>query len=145
MKKPKPYNGGQWTSARLRAFIMSALRGARWGVKYEAIRRAYVKDGINKATGRKCKLHECAECHGLFPAKEMQADHIDPVVPVDGEWDGDDRFLGYNWNQLLQRLFCEADGFQALCKGCHKAKCDEERKQRAEFKRKKSSQGDLFN
>jgi hypothetical protein len=49
-----PYNGGTWTKARMRSFVMSALRRAQWPVKFRAIKKAYVKDGINPATGRKC-------------------------------------------------------------------------------------------
>ena len=78
MKKPKPHNSGQWTDARKRSFVMSALRGAKWPVKYEAIKNAYVKDGVNPATGRKCKLHKCAQCGNLFPQKDMAADHVNP-------------------------------------------------------------------
>ena len=50
---------------------MSALRRAQWPVKYEAIRSAFVRDGVNPATGRKCKLHKCSDCGELFPAKDM--------------------------------------------------------------------------
>ena len=56
---------------------MSALRRAQWPVKYEAIRSAFVRDGVNPATGRKCKLHKCSVCGELFPAKDMRADHSD--------------------------------------------------------------------
>jgi len=48
----------------------------------------------------------------------MVADHVSPVVPIDG-FTGE-KHLDYNWNELIQRLYCEADGFQALCKECHK-------------------------
>jgi len=125
MKKPKPHNSGQWTDARKRSFVMSALRGAKWPVKYQTIKDAYVKDGINPATGRKCKLHKCAQCGNLFPQKDMAADHINPVVPIEGFTE--ETYLGYNWNELIQRLYCEIDGFQALCKGCHKLKSADER------------------
>ena len=80
----KPYNSGQWTKARYRSFIMSALRRAQWPVKYEAIKSSFVVHGVNPATGRKCKLHKCSVCGELFPAKDMRADHINPIVPVTG-------------------------------------------------------------
>ena len=104
---------------------MSALRKARWPVKYQAIKDAYVEDGINPQTGRKCKLHRCNQCGNLFPQCEMAIDHLRPVVPVDG-FTGE-KFVDYNWNELIQRLYCEADGLQALCKGCHKLKSADER------------------
>ena len=132
--KPKPHNSGQWTEARMRSFVMSALRKARWPVKYETIREAYVKNGINPATGRKCKLHKCESCGNLFPQKEMAADHISPCVPINGF--GGEKFLGYNWTELVQRLFCEIDGLQALCRECHKTKTKEERSERDRHKRR---------
>jgi hypothetical protein len=55
----------------------------------------------------------------------MAADHIEPVVPIGG-FTGE-TYLGYNWNELIKRLYCEADGFQALCKECHKLKTADER------------------
>lgn len=127
MKKPKPHNGGQWTDARKRSFIMSALRRAQWPVKYAAIKKAFISEGANPATGRKCKLHQCAECGDLFPAKDMQADHIEPVVPLTG-FD--------SWNGVIGRLFCEVDGFQALCRSCHKVKSKAENAERRENTKK---------
>jgi 5-methylcytosine-specific restriction endonuclease McrA len=127
VKKEKPYNSGQWTAARYRSFIMSALRRAQYPVKYECIRAAYRRDGVNPKTGRKCKLHECAECHELFPGKDMRADHIEPIVPITG-FD--------SWDYLIDRLFCEIDGFQALCVDCHAVKTKAENKARREYKSK---------
>lgn len=133
MPVEKPYNGGEWTTARMRSFIMSALRRAMWPVKYRAIRDSYVEDGTNPKTGRRCRLHRCSECGDLFPQNQMQADHIKPVVPLEGF---DNKvWLEYDWNELLQRLYCEADGLQAVCKSCHKEKSLEERKKRNEYRK----------
>ena len=126
LKVAKPYNSGQWTKARYRSFIMSALRRAQWPVKYEAIRSAFVRDGVNPATGRKCKLHKCSACGELFPAKDMRADHIDPIVPVTG-FD--------NWDALIGRLFCEIGGFQAICVECHSIKTKAENAERKKNKK----------
>ena len=126
MRKEKPHNDGEWTQARFRSFVMSALRKARWPCKYKAIKGAYKGDGINPATGRKCKLHECEHCKELFPAKDVQADHIEPIVPLTGF---------ETWDQTIERLFCEIDGFQVLCKDCHKIKTDKERKIRQQHKK----------
>jgi hypothetical protein len=77
MPKPaKPHNGGQWTEARKTAFIKSALRGARWPVKYAVIR----------------------------------------------------------WNTFIARLYVEKDGFQAICKDCHKTKTKQENQERKRVK-----------
>ena len=66
---PRPYNGGQWTEARMHGFIVSLLRqgSMRWGPKAECLKRAYVEDGVNPKTNRKCKLHRCTSCKGLYP------------------------------------------------------------------------------
>lgn len=129
-KPVKPFNGNTWTVARMRAFAMSAVRRAQWPAKYAAVKRAYVKHGINPATGRPCKLHKCELTGELFPASQMHADHKEPVIPLDGKWGNTTEWLGYNWNQLLPRLWCEAEGFQAISKAAHKQKTKEERKQR---------------
>jgi 5-methylcytosine-specific restriction endonuclease McrA len=103
------------------SFIKSALRGARWPMKYEAIKRAYEKDGINPRTGRKCKLHRCQHCRELFPQNGVQADHIIPVVGPEG-------FT--TWDEYIERLYCEAEGFQILCKACHAKVTKEEQEER---------------
>ena len=100
----------EWTPARFRSFVISQLRGARWPAKFDCIKKAYVKDGVNPRTGRKCKLHRCEKCGESFPKNKVQADHIEPVVGVDG-------FQG--WDLYIERMFCGPEGFQCLCKGCH--------------------------
>lgn len=123
--KDKPYNSGQWTEARRRSFIMSALRRAAWPVKYECIRNAYECSQKNPKTGRMNKMYKCAECGELFPQKSMAADHINPVVPITG-FD--------SWGAVIDRLYCEIDGLQALCKECHSVKTKQENKERKSCK-----------
>lgn len=127
----KPYNMGQWTVARMRSFIMSALRRAQWPPKYKSINKAFVKRGPNPKTGKMAKLHECPVCNELYAAGNMHADHKEPVIPVDGQWGETTRFLGYNWNEVMMRLYIEE--FDALCKTCHKKKTNEERQQRKHY------------
>lgn len=118
----RPRNGGQWTEARYTAFVKSALRGARWPAKYDCIKLAFVANGINPVTGKKCKLCRCSGCSNTFKQGDLRADHIVPVVGPEG-------FT--NWDDFIRRLYCEADGFQALCNACHDAKTAEERAARA--------------
>jgi 5-methylcytosine-specific restriction endonuclease McrA len=82
---------------------------------------AYEKDGINPKTGRKCKLHRCAHCRGLFPQNGVQADHVVPVVGPEGF---------QSWDMYIARLFCEANGFEILCKACHAKVTKEEQEER---------------
>lgn len=119
---PRPYCNGEWTKAKFTSFIKSALRGARWPEKYRAIQNAFIENGINPATGRKCKLHLCSVCKGMFPQNGVHADHIVPVVGPEG-------FV--SWDQFIERLFCPAIGFQVVCKKCHSEITNIERTERA--------------
>lgn len=122
----KPHNGGTWSEARKKSFITSALRRAQWPQRHAAVKAAYVEDGINPKTGRKCKLYRCSDCNELFPQKEVQADHITPVVGPEGFVD---------WNTFIERLYVEADGYRVLCKGCHKIITDQENAERRSRKK----------
>ena len=88
----KNKNGGQWTDARFRSFITSALRAAsrRWPPRYAALKEALFTRKTNNKTGKLAQHYKCAECSGLFVATDVQVDHIHPVVdPVKGfvSWD----------------------------------------------------------
>lgn len=124
MKPAKPYNGATWTSARFASFIKSALRAAsrRWPQKHEALKKACVGKRLNKATGKDIFHYKCAACANLFKAADVQVDHIDPVVSVERGFEG--------WDVYIERMFCEADGYQVLCKPCHSIKTANERKAR---------------
>lgn len=124
----KPRCGGLWTEARYNSFIKSALRTAsvRWPPRYQALHDAFITKGVNPATGRVAKLYSCPKCKGTFTAANMEVNHIVPVVPVDG-FD--------NWDNVIERLFCEKDGLEAICKPCHKKITAFENQQRKENKK----------
>jgi 5-methylcytosine-specific restriction endonuclease McrA len=114
MSHEKLHCGGRWTLARKRSFITSALRRAsgRWAPKYECKKRARV--GRNQ--------YVCASCGKTVGNKSIRVDHITPVVdPVHG-------FVG--WDQFIDRLFVEIDGYQAICLACHEDKTTKEREVR---------------
>lgn len=126
--KEKPYCGGTWTESKYKSFIKSGLRtmSVRWPPRYQALADAFDHQGINPSTGRLAKLYRCKSCNNLFPASGMEVNHIHPVVPVTGfdSWDG-----------VIERLFCEKEGLEALCKTCHKAITLAENKERKENKK----------
>ena len=126
-KGSKKRCGGLWTEARYNSFIKGALRAAsvRWPPRYQCMHEAFIERAINPATGRLAKLYRCKKCEGAFPAANMEVNHIIPVVPTSGfdSWDG-----------VVERLFCEKDGLEALCKTCHKKVTKEENQQRKEIK-----------
>lgn len=113
-KVEKPRCNGEWTEARFNSFVKSALRGAsqRWPPKYQTLQDAFVGIKTNPKTGRQAKHFHCRACGLDFPQKEVEVNHIVPVVPVEGfdSWDG-----------VISRMFCEKDGLEVLCKPCHKA------------------------
>lgn len=124
--KSKPFNGGQWTAARMASFIKGGLRtlSRKWPQKYEAIKNALVGRKLDPATGKLSNRYRCAGCAKIFKLADVQVDHIDPVVSIE------DGFI--DWNEYISRMFCEADGLQVLCSACHSTKTQNERKQRKE-------------
>ena len=106
-------NGGKWTEARYFGFIRSALRAAfrKWGPKHDAKQAAKV--GYN--------TYVCAHCDGWYGASQVEVDHIVPA----GSLKTFDDLAGFT-----ERLFCEADGFQVLCKDCHQVKTNAEKDER---------------
>lgn len=108
-----------WTQSRIQSFIKSALRSGsqRWPPRYEVLNESKRGKKINPATGRLAEHHECNSCHGVFVAKSVVVDHIEPVVPVSGF---------SSWDEVISRMFCPVDGLQVLCKPCHAIKTKEE-------------------
>jgi 5-methylcytosine-specific restriction endonuclease McrA len=117
------FNGGTWTKARYNSFIKSALRSAsqRWPVRYQTLIDSYVGQQINPKSGRLAKHYRCNRCKEVFPAKEVEVNHIEPVVPLSG-------FT--TWDDVIKRMFCEAEGLETVCKPCHKLITKQERDER---------------
>ncbi len=110
-----PRNSGKWTEGRYNGFVSTALRKAfgRWPPKYETLKEARTSIKINPATGRKAQHFKCKICKGEFTQKQVQVDHVAPVV-------GRGNFK--DWNTFIERLFCEKHNLQVLCIPCHKIK-----------------------
>lgn len=101
-------------------FAKGALRRASlmWKPISECRRLARVERG----------LYLCAICKGHFPAKQTQVDHRESVISVTEGWQG--------WDTYIERLFCDVENLDLLCKNCHEAKTTMEVQMRA-FSRKK--------
>ena len=120
MAVSKHRNNGQWSEAKYWGSIRSALRRAFrfWGpatVCKTAARRPYTGGGRRQKWEYKCN-----HCKEFFPDKECQIDHIIPVGTLQ---------CGDDLKSFLERLTPE-EGFQNLCKPCHKIKTDAENKAR---------------
>ena len=111
--KEKKHNAGEWTEARYISFIKSALRSAsqRWPPRYRTLSSAFVGKRINPASGRIAGFYKCNSCANAFVMKDVEVNHIVPVVPITG-FD--------SWDNIINRLFCEQEGLEVLCKPCHK-------------------------
>lgn len=130
MPKPtKTRNNGEWTEARYRSFIKSLLRrgSVRWGPINNVKKAARVSRGV----------YECAGCGKHVPptikvdgkrTQNVFVDHIDPIInPETG-------FI--SWDETIERMFCEADNLQLLCKSCHDEKTQQEREIAKQRKKK---------
>lgn len=117
--KDKQRNSNTWTESRYQSFIKSVLRSGsrKWPPRFKCLNAAKVGKLINVTSGRLAEHYKCANCDGLFPAKAVQVDHIESVVPITG-------FT--TWDEIIDRMYCEADNLQVLCKPCHKIKSSEE-------------------
>ncbi len=122
-----------WTEGRLKSFITSCLRGGfrRYPPKYEVLTEAFVDKRINEKTKRVSAHYRCGSCNGVFPTKEVQIDHIKPIVsPIDG-------FV--SWDVFINNLFCDKENLQVLCVACHKAKTEKENNKRKKNANSKTS------
>jgi 5-methylcytosine-specific restriction endonuclease McrA len=106
----------EWTEGRIRSFITSTLRAGsrRWPPKYETLNSSKTEKKINVKTGRLAQHYRCAKCDEEFTSKDVEVDHIKPVI---------DPKKGFvSWDEYIKRLFCTEDNMQTLCKPCHLAK-----------------------
>ena len=112
-----------WTPARKKAFIIAVLRGGsrRYPPKYETLNEAKTEKKINATTGRIAQHFRCASCHNEFPAKQVEVDHITPIIGIHG-------FT--TWDAFIEGLFCSKANLQVLCTPCHKAKTLREKKEK---------------
>lgn len=111
----------EWSEGRIKGFITSVLRSGarRWPPKYETLNDACIGQKINEKTGRLAKHYECNICKQEFTSKDIEIDHIIPIV--------DPAFGFINWDDFIQKLYCSKQNLQAICKSCHKIKTKKER------------------
>lgn len=107
MKAKKPPNLDSWLKIKLRRLSL------QWYARNEAMKRARV--GRNQ--------YKCEACgNDKFRRDEVQADHIESVIPLTGEIKRPPDFKRLDLNTYCDRLFVGPDGWQCLCRVCHLAK-----------------------
>ena len=110
---------------RTKSFIIRVLRRAslKWYARTQVLKAAFIRQEGKKHIVR------CAECQNEFTRKEVQVDHIQPVVDPDED--------GFTIDQYCERLFCSPEGLQVLCILCHQNKTYLENQLRPLTKEKK--------
>jgi hypothetical protein len=104
-------------------FVKGILRRAsfHWKARDEALKRSRVDRG----------KYKCEMCEGIFPRQDVELDHIYPVI---------DPQKGFTtFDEYIERLFCDIDGFQVICEPCHDAKTLIEDQLREAFKTPKET------
>ena len=119
----------EWTIGRRNSFITSVIRRGftRWPPKFEVLKNAKQGKKINESTGRLAEHYQCNVCKGSFAGKDVEVDHINPIVPVSG-------FI--SWDSFIDNLFCELSNLQVICKTCHAKKSKLENEERKRIKSK---------
>jgi len=99
-------------------FVKGLLRRGsfHWKPRNEALKLARVERG----------KYKCAMCEELFGPREIQLDHIHPVI--------DPRKGFTTWDDYIERLYPYEEGWQTLCISCHDNKTRIEDVLREEFK-----------
>ena len=116
---PKTRCSGKWTEAKFRSFIKNNLRRAsiKWAPIQEVLSEARTKRGFYHCDGCNQEVPASIKIDGVRH-KNIYVDHIEPIV---------DPAVGFTtWDCVIDRMFCEKDNLQALCKACHDAKTQEE-------------------
>jgi len=119
MRTPPFPSYSEWSTSKFFSFIRSALRKAftRWPPKYHVL--ALAKSNVPKNRGGRQRFeYECAICHGKFPQKIVEVDHIIPC----GSLKSFDDLAGF-----VERMFCSINHLRVVCKPCHKAVTAKER------------------
>lgn len=100
-------------------FVMQSLRRAtyRWPFGHMALKRQWRDRG----------LYECEQCHKCFGPKDVNKDHICPVIPLTGF---------SNWTEIINRMFVKSDDYQILCLLDHSLKTEIENKMRVQYGQK---------
>ncbi len=105
---------------KFRYWLISTLRRAsyRWEPRYRTLVEARVARG----------QYKCNICDQIVGRKDINIDHIIPVVGPEGYVD---------WNTYIKRMFCDRSGFQAICTKCHDIKTATEKTERMKKRRRK--------
>lgn len=112
-KVPKTKNAGTMTDSQFFNWLRQKLRriSITWKPINECRKKAKVSyTGNNK---RRKVSYICNSCKGEFSSTETSVDHIEPIGSLKSFED---------LPQFVEKLFCEEQFLQVLCKTCHDKK-----------------------
>ena len=118
---------------KLRSCITKGIRDSfKRCNKYKAIlKENRVEKPRYKVDGALSKkpsvFYKCSDCKELVKSTEIQVDHIQPVIPLNGN------LAEMTLNEYALRVF--KSKCQLLCTVCHKLKSKSENSQRRKFKK----------
>jgi len=116
-KKRPPYN----QNATIRGALRRAF--ARSPVVQEIMNESRREEPRYKKDGSLAKKpwvkRQCQVCSNWVGSTKIAVDHINPVVSVD------DGFQ--DWNEFVDRLWCDKKNLQRICNDCHDVKTQHER------------------
>ncbi len=112
-RKPRTRGAGTYTEAAFWAMIRFTLREKSRYWKPISLCRARARRKVQLVGKRWSYQYQCNMCKNWFSIKDIEVDHIVPVGSLNCAED----LPGF-----VERLFCEIDGLQVLCKECHKKK-----------------------
>jgi len=130
-KTPKTRNSNTMTESAFWSFIRSGLRqkSRYWKPITECKQKSRRKyNGLNK---RQKFEYQCNQCKNWFAEKNINVDHIIPAGSLNCAQD----LPGF-----VERLFCEVDNLQCLCKNCHDIKS---KKDKLKMKKIKNAENKL--
>lgn len=75
----------------------------------------------------------CDHCANTFDSSGINVDHIEPVIPIGVS------FVDLTLEEVIDRLWCNEDNLQILCKECHALKSKAETKERKRIRKQKKT------
>lgn len=118
-QRPKYNQNAAIRGALRRAFARSPIVQEIMSESRREVPR-YKKDGSRHK--KNSVQRQCQVCKQWSSASKMAVDHIVPVISIDE---------GFNdWNEFIDRLWCDKSNLQRICDTCHDKKTQDERIER---------------
>ena len=118
----------------LKSFKYVALGAIRRKFSYSQTVKDIYSARISEKTGpRGGKMYICdgEGCGDSASTSKMNVDHIEPVIPLDKSYDD------LTLDEITERIVCEPENLQLLCKACHDKKTEIEKDIRKEHRKAK--------